>query len=303
MAKPEIVQAPQADVVKAMAVAPVYQNPAPAPRQEIDDFRNAINQSHNNGNNGSTSSNQATTTRHDNDEHEWDHRVRQWDPRWVQYDQYYRPVICNPFRETLRVVYVYNNAPRVVYIQPLASISVEVRNNGAYNFTAVRVNAFGVTVDVTAGNFFGGGYYPGPNLPPPPPPPPVITYTSVQVTVRYTKVTYRPIPVRQVIDCGYDPRVGSYKVLLDGVTPVWGSWNGDARSGGAFVANKTQQFPGLGDPPGEQPMPYNLVLAGDESSWTDNLGWYIAGGLAVMLLLVFRKKVLGLFKRPKPEHI
>ena len=36
----------------------------------------------------------------------WDRKVRQWDPDWVRYDEYYRPVLSNPYRDPVRIVYV-----------------------------------------------------------------------------------------------------------------------------------------------------------------------------------------------------
>ncbi|MBB2771756.1 UNVERIFIED_ORG: hypothetical protein GGE11_002674 [Mycolicibacterium obuense] len=67
----------------------------------------------------------------------------QYSPQWVQYDNYYRPRICNPYRNPLRVVYYYEGAPR------------------AYNFTAMVLDAVGAATNVAVGSFFGGGYFPG----------------------------------------------------------------------------------------------------------------------------------------------
>ncbi len=107
----------------------------------------------------------------------WDRDIRQWNPDWVEYDEYYRPVILNPFHERVRIVYVYQNAPRIVWIPPLARIVLEVAQFAAYSFTAVVATAANIVnaavntaVNVAVGSFFGGGYYPGPGLPFPPTP-------------------------------------------------------------------------------------------------------------------------------------
>jgi hypothetical protein len=38
------------------------------------------------------------------------HRVLQWQPDWVQYDEFYKLLIFNPYREPLQVVYLYAGA-------------------------------------------------------------------------------------------------------------------------------------------------------------------------------------------------
>ncbi|OBB66417.1 hypothetical protein [Mycolicibacterium monacense] len=85
----------------------------------------------------------------------------QYSPQWVQYDNYYRPRICNPYRNPLRVVYYYEGAPRVSIIPPLGNIVVEAAAVGAYNFTAMVLDAVGAATNVAVGSFFGGGYFPG----------------------------------------------------------------------------------------------------------------------------------------------
>ncbi|MUL71482.1 hypothetical protein FZI85_28465 [Mycobacterium sp. CBMA293] len=191
--------------------------------------------------------------------------MRQWQPDWVQYDDYYRPVMFNPYRDPVRVVYMYRNAPRIVYIPPLQRIVMEVVDLAAYSFTAVVVNAVNTAVNVAVGSFFGGGYYPGIGMPLPPPPPPVLSYANVPVQVRYSDAVYQPFRVQRVVDAGDDVQYGERRVLLDGVTPAWGQWTQNPSGERQFEVHRTQQFPGL-DEPREAPLPgdYRLQLVNDQ---------------------------------------
>jgi hypothetical protein len=195
----------------------------------------------------------------------------------VQYDQYYRPIICNPFHSPVRVVYVYLGAPRIAYIPPLARVALDVAALGAYSFTAVVDTAANVAtgvvdtganlVNAAVGTFFGGGYYPGAGQPYPPPPPPLLRYDNVPVQVRYNQDVYQPFRVNQIVDVGDDAVYGEHKVLLDGVTPAWGEWTQSRDGERQFEVHRTQQYPGL-DEPGQGPLPgnYQLTLASDDSA-------------------------------------
>jgi hypothetical protein len=270
-------QAPAQDVQVAKASVPVEQKPDPAPQADVDELQKAALTSAANpqardrdGRDG----NAPDASRRDGDNHDWDHPVQQWDRDWVHYDDYYRPVICNPYHQAVKIVYIYDNRPRIVVIQPLASVVIDALAYGAYSFTALAVDAVQTAVDVAAtalnvavGSFFGGGYYPGPYLAPPPPPPPLLTYDNVPVFVRYSRASYDPFVVRQIVDVGDDSYYGEHKVLLDGVTPAWGAWTQTPDGQRQFEVHRTQQFPGLQDP-NEGPLPggYQLRLASDESS-------------------------------------
>jgi hypothetical protein len=188
----------------------------------------------------------------------------------VQYDQYYRPIICNPFHSRVRIVYIYLGAPRIVYIPPLARVVLEAAELAAYSFTAVvdtAANLVDTATDVAVGTFFGGGYYPGVGLPLPPPPPPLLRYNNVPVQVRYDQDVYQPFRVNQIVDVGEDSVYGEHKVLLDGATPAWGEWTQNGNGERQFEVHRTQQYPGL-DEPGQGPLPgnYQLSLASDDSS-------------------------------------
>jgi hypothetical protein len=214
--------------------------------------------------------------------------VRQWDRDWVQYDDDYRPIICNPYHDTLRVIYIYQDQPRIVEIPPLASALVDAVDYGAYTFTALVTDAVGTAINVAVGSFFGGGYDPGPGLAPPPPPPPLLTYDNVPVEVNYPDATYQPFLAHQIVDVGDDARYGEHKVLLDGVTPVWGAWTQTPDGQRQFEVHKTQQFPGLDDPqPGPLPGDYQLTLAGksDTSSGFSSRDVFAIAACAVVATL------------------
>ena len=272
--KPQTLEASEADVDIAMKAKAVDLNPAPAPESdimaiarelELPNVTQSDRQSESRlpgasgGPNGSRPQGADFTS-----------SVKQWDPSWVVYDEYYRPVISNPYRQPVKIVYVYENQPRVVIINPLERAVLNVAQYAAYSFTAVVANAVNSVVNtataVAVGAFFGGGYYPGYGMPPPPPPPPVVRYDNVPVQVRYSNATYQPFRVQRIVDVGQDAVIGARKVLLDGVTPAWGEWKQMPTGERMFEVNKTQQFPGL-DQPSEGPLPgdYNLQLASDSS--------------------------------------
>ncbi len=262
---PQTLQAPAEDVEIAKAAKVVEVTPAEAPKQEIDDISRVVELP-----------NQDRAPRDKDSKRDegpvrlagnWDRNVRQWRPDWIQYDEYYRPVLSNPYRDPVRIVYVYQNAPRVVWIPPLARIVLEAAQFAAYSFTAVVTNPINQAVDVAVGSFFGGGYFPGVGQPLPPPPPRLLNYANVPVQVRYSDATYQPFRVSKIVDVGDDPRYGERKVLLDGVTPAWGQWKQTPSGERSFEVHKTQQFPGLDDPQ-EAPLPgdYQMTLASDESS-------------------------------------
>jgi len=216
--------------------------------------------------------------------------VKQWDKSWVHVDEYYRPVIINPYPQPLKVVYVYNGAPQILIVPPLASAIAELAQIGVYSFTAMVLDAAGAATSVAVGTMYGGGYVPGPGEPPPLPPAPPPTYDNVPVQVQYTDATYQPFVVNQVVDAGMDPAVGEQKVLLDGVTPAWGVWQQNDNGQRMFVVNKTQQYPGLDDPPGQGPLPggYQLQLASASKPASPGLSTkdLILIGAATLILVV-----------------
>ncbi len=257
--EPQQAEAPAADIAKAQDATPVEADPAPAPPEDIDNLKNLIlAPPDENGQGGGTPPPDATLAAAEA-------KVVQWQPDWVKYDEYFRPQIFNPYPEPLQLVYDVGGEPRMVLIPPFGQIVTEVPEAGSYNFSALRLNVFGIPIEFAVGNFFGGGYFPGPGLPPPPPPPPVRTLTDVPVQVKYTDATYRPIVVRKIVDVGPDPsQGGAHKVLLDGVTPAWGEWKQNEAGVPQFEVHQTQSFPGM-EAPAQGPLPgnYDLQLVSD----------------------------------------
>jgi hypothetical protein len=313
MSEPQTLEAPKADVELAKNAKPIEVKPDPAPKQDVDAVASSIGLDLGvKGPLGIDASASAKVDARLASERVRDHPVRQWDPDWVQYDEYYRPIICNPYHERVRIVYVYDNRPRVVWIDPLSRIVLEVAQFAAYSFTAVVATAANLVnaavdtaVNVAVGSFFGGGYYPGIGLPLPPPPPPVLRYDNVPVLVNYSNARYEPFRVRRIVDVGDDVRFGERKVLLDGATPAWGVWTQTSTGERQFEVHRTQQFPGL-DEPREAPLPgdYQLRLASDESpSGTSarDVFLYVAAGVTVAL--GFGAIGLALFLgRRRPQH-
>jgi hypothetical protein len=281
-------QAPQQNVATAEASVPVEHKPDPAPAADVDNLRNKVQlppTAANGWNRDGQDRPGPGADRPDSDQHQWDHQVRQWDRNWVRYDDDYRPIICNPYQDQLQIVYDYDGGPQIVVIPPLGSAVLDAADYGAYNFTALVLDAAGEAVDAAVGSFYGGGYDPGDGLLPPPPAP-LTTYDDVPIAVDYPDASYDPFMVNQVVDAGPDPQYGEDKVMLDGVTPVWGDWTQTPDGQREFDVNKTQQFPGLDAPaPGPLPGNYQLHLASKASPGTPARDLYIVAVSAVTATL------------------
>ena len=308
---PQTLEAPEADVQIAQAAKIVEQKPAAAPAQEIADISRVLDVRGRDDRNNRQPFDPNFQNR-DRDQvrpagdNRWDRNVRQWRPDWVQYDEYYRPVLSNPYRDPVRIVYIYQNRPRIVNIPPLARIVLEVAQYAAYSFTAVVQNTVQQVANVAVGSFFGGGYFPGVGLPLPPPPPPLLNFANVPVQVRYSDATYEPFRVNKIVDVGDDRQLGERKVLLDGVTPAWGEWKQTPSGERSFEVHKTQQFPGLDDPQ-EAPLPgdYQLRLASDESpSGMNKRDVYLIAVAVACGALSIGAVVLAVFmgRRRRPQH-
>lgn len=243
-------------VKKARDATPVDVAPPVASKDQLNTLQDAVvnaRKPHGNDHTGSTptSSTSATSTtatsgrNHDDDDH-WDGRVHPW--QWVRYDDRHRPVIYNPYNNPYDFVYYDGPDRHVVRVGPGLSVSVTVINNGVFSFTAVRVNAFGVAVNVAVGNWY---------VPPvdvPYVPPPVyqnvnVYYTQVNVTVNQ----YRYVPVHSITDCGldYGHRDGynnpMSRVLYNGTSVGWGSWGTDPQGNRIFNAVDYDAVPGITD--------------------------------------------------------
>ena len=313
MSEPQTLEAPKEDVEVAKNAKPIEVKADPAPKQDVDSIASSIGLDLGvKGPLGVDASASAKVDARLASDRVFDRPIRQWSPDWVQYDEYYRPILINPYHERVRIVYVYENAPRIIWIPPLARAVLEVAQFAAYSFTAVVDTAANIVnaavntaLDVAVGTFFGGGYIPAVGLPLPPPPPPVLRYDNVPVLVNYSHARYEPFRVRRIVDVGDDPRFGERKVLLDGATPAWGEWTQTSTGERQFEVHRTQQFPGLDDPQ-EAPLPgdYQLRLASDEQpagTTARDIFLYVAAGVTVAL--GFGAIGLALFLgRRRPEH-
>jgi len=299
VAEPVALAAQPQDLKTAQQAVPVEQNPPPAPEAQVTRIRDLIIAPPN------PDANAAPNVPAQNGVVAAERRVVLWQQEWVQYDEFYRPLIFNPFPDPLQVVYLLAGAPRILLIPPLGRIVTEVPQLGSYNFTAVRLSAFGIPIDIAVGNFFGGGFVPGPGLPPPPPPPPVITKANVPVKVKYTNAEYKPIRVKKVVDVGPDPTVGEHKVLLDGVAPAWGEWKQGPTGEREFEVHKTQSFPGM-EAPAEGPLPgdYPMQLVSDSSpTGLSAKDVALIGGAAIVALLAVGAIVFTVYLgRRRPQH-
>jgi hypothetical protein len=313
MSEPQTLDAPKADVELAKNAKPIEVKADPAPKQDVDAISSSIGLDLGvKGPLGIDASASAKVDARLASDRVFDRPIRQWSPDWVQYDEYYRPILINPYHERVRIIYVYENTPRIVWIPPLARAVLEVAQFAAYSFTAVVDTAANIVnaavntaLNVAVGTFFGGGFVPAVGLPLPPPPPPVLRYDNVPVLVNYSNARYEPFRVRRIVDVGDDPRFGERKVLLDGATPAWGVWTQTSTGERQFEVHRTQQFPGLDDPQ-EAPLPgdYQLRLASDESPsgmTGRDIFLYVAAGVTVAL--GFGAIGLALFLgRRRPQH-
>jgi hypothetical protein len=306
-AAPDTLKAPDADLELARQAKPVEVKPDPAAKQDVDFLSSTLNVSSKTklgpfesdfkvGSDFSVGDRDRDWDRirdrdHDHDwdwdKKNWDHKVRQWDRRWIQYDDFYRPIFYNPFRAPVRIVYLYERAPRIVILPPLGRVVVDAAALAAYSFTAVVLNAANLAADVAVGSFFGGGIIP-PIGAPFVAPPPLLRYDNVPVQVRYSNATYQPFRVNQIVDLGDDVQYGGRKVLLDGATPAWGQWTTSPSGEREFEVHRTQEYPGLGDPQ-EAPLPgdYQMRLASDESANADHTQMYLMAAAGVIAGLGF----------------
>lgn len=270
---PQLLQAPRVDVELARNSRLLEVESEPAPKADVEAASAAISLG-------------AIDGHREHSNHGWDRNVLQWDQDWVSYDRFNRPVIVNPYRDPVRIVYVYRDAPRVVFVPPLTRIALEVAEFAAYSFTAIVLNAVNTAVSVAVGSFFGGGYIPAVGLPLPPPPPLLPRYDNVAVQVRYSQAVYEPFRVQRILDVGDDRIYGERKVLLDGVTPAWGVWTQSPDGERQFEVHRTQQFPGL-DAPREAPLPgdYRLRLTAEETSEMDGTRAALYSLAAVVVVL------------------
>lgn len=225
------------DVDTAQRTTPVEADPAPAAAATVDQLRTEI-----------TSAMTSTTST------TWNHEVTQWNSSWVSYDAFYRPIVLNPYRSALQLVYTYDNATRIITVDPLSSVVVNVPTVGVYGFTALTRSATGALTNVTVGSFTGGGYVPakGQQRPTKPQTPP--SKDNVLVRIAYANGISRPFRVKHLADLGDDAAVHARRVLIDGATSAWGRWTTAPGGEKEFDITMTLQLPGLAEPQ-QAPLP------------------------------------------------
>ena len=198
--------------------------------------------------------------------------VLQWNSGWLSYDSFYRPVLMNPYRTPMDVVYDYGGQTRVLTIPPLQRTAVDVADPGVYSFTAMTRTATGPALNLSVGSFSGGGYQPVPGQAPPRKPAKLAGSTNALVQVKFTRGTSEPFRVKSLVDLGPDAgQNGATKVLLDDEIPAWGQWSRTQEGAKLFQITETQLLPGV-NPPAEDPLPgYQVQLTSSEksASWID----------------------------------
>lgn len=234
---PDAPPSPQ-DVDTAQHATPVEADPAPAPAATVDQIRTEIT-------NELTSSTSVTT---------WNREVTQWNSSWLSYDAYYRPIMVNPYRSAIQLVYTYDNATRIVTVDPLQSVVVDVPTVGVYGFTAVVRSTTGAITGVTVGSFTGGGYVPAAGHPRPVKPKAPPTVDNALVRIVYANGVSRPFRVKHLADLGDDTTAHARRVLIDGTTSAWGRWTTAAGGEKEFDITMTLQLPGLAGPT-QAPLP------------------------------------------------
>lgn len=244
-------QVSEDDLDLALAAAALNADQTTATQSEITDLRQSLE--------SQISANTSTSS-------SWSSTVTQWNSSWLSYDSYYRPIITNPYRAPMQIIYTYDNATRIIDVAPLQRTVLTAPTPGVYNFTAVTQNSSGKPVTVSTGSFSGGGYVPTTGQQPPQKPAPLTSYQNVLVQLRYTTGSSQPFRVKKLTDLGDDLTTGTHRVLLDDETPAWGTWATTSSGERIFEITKTQQLPGL-TAPAEGPLPgYDVQLANNEAA-------------------------------------
>ncbi len=224
----------------------------------------------------------------------------QFDQRLITYDNFLRTFIVNPFGRTLHVFWqIAGGVIQEIVIPAFGRIVTSISEPGPHSVVGILPTDTGEPGQVTAAVIDGGGHDPGPDEPPPPAPPAPLEHPDTCVAAHYGDAQYRPFIVHKIVDVGDDPQYGEHKVLLDGVTPVWGAWTQSAKCGTQFEVHKTQALPGV-DEPGQVPIPgYPMELASETSSTGFNL---FAALVALIVAALILGAILVAVKRawPKP---
>lgn len=211
--------------------------------------------------------------------------------------------IVNPFGQALHIFWqTVGGVIQEIVIPALSQIVTRISEPGPHSVIGMVPSQTGEPGQVTAAVIDGGGHDPGPGEPPPPTSPAPTERPNTCVAVHYGDKQYNPFIVRKIVDVGDDPQYGEHKVLLDGVTPVWGAWAQSVNCGTQFEVHKTQTLPGL-DEPKQVPIPgYPIALASISSSTNFDFFAILAALIVAALIL---GAVLVAIKRhwpPDPPH-
>lgn len=261
IATPQTITADPEGIQLAQTANLVRQDPAPAPAGDVRLLNAATNRANRN--------------------------VLHFNPDWISHDNFFRPVIFNPFGEPLHIFWQIAGVIQEIVIPALGQLVTEISQPGPIPVTAIVPNDSGEPDQVTAAVIDGGGRDPGPGQPPPPPPPALAEYNDTCVAVHYTDAQFKPFRVRKLVDVGDDPQYGERKVLLDGVTPAWGLWSQSTDCATQFVVHKTQSLPGVDDPT-EAPLPGGYPMELASYSRPSGLGVF-----AVLAALFIAALILG----------
>jgi hypothetical protein len=210
------------------------------------------------------------------------------DQRWITYENFWGPVIINPFERALYIFWrIAGGVIQELVIPPFGKGGGGISQPGPTPVTVILPSETGEPDQVAGGVINGGGHDPGPDQPSPPDPMAPTESEDVCVVVHYQDAQYRPFIVRKVVDMGDDPQYGERKVLLDGVTPAWGAWTQSAECGTRFEVHRTQQLPGV-DEPKQVPLPggYPMQLASHESASSLDIFAVLAALIIAALMLV-----------------
>jgi hypothetical protein len=275
-------EAPEGDVHAADTGTATAVDPDVAMTADIDDLREVVE----------TQMTSTTSTTSSTSTTSWNQSVSSWNSSWLRYDTYYRPVILNPYQHPLQLVYTYDNAPRIVTVNPRQRVVLDAKKPGVYSFTALTRTDPKTVSSVSVGSFSGGGYVPAPGQPPSPKPASLQTVDNVLVQLKYAKGSSKPFRVKHLTDLGDDPAAGARRVLLDNEIPAWGQWSKTGSGERLFAISKTDLLPGLTAPSQGKLPGYDVQLVAQQSSTSHSWGIWLwvavaAAGVVAVGAVIF----------------
>jgi hypothetical protein len=225
----------------------------------------------------------------------------------INYDNFLRPVIINPFGRALHLFWqIAGGVVQEIVIPALSQRFTEITQLGPIPVIAILPSETGEPDQVTTAVINGGGHDPGPDQPPPPAPPAPTEYQDVCVAVRYGDTHYKPFIVRKIVDVGDDQQYGEHEVLLDGVTPAWGAWTQSAEcgtqfEGRQFEVHKAQRLPGVDEPTQLSPpagYPVELVT----HSTSSGFGKFLVLAALIIAALILAAVLVAIIRAKIRSH-